>query len=467
MFDVDLFMNAHRACLVAPAGYGKTHTIIECLKHADRRQLILTHTHAGVAALKAKILAANIPSCRYELSTISAIAQRLSLSFTNPDQVLNGGARNKHFFLWTLSRAKALLNSNFLKKAFAASYGGIIVDEYQDCSVAQHELILSIAEQLPLHVLGDPMQGIFGFAGQPIVDFEKHLAGFDQYKLDIPYRWKDSNPALGNEIALLRADLLAGIDIDFSRFNVIQYEKVTAKGYQHRLLELCYKFQKGGSTVVIVSDSMKRTTRMAVARLFGGRCSIVEAIDDKEFYEQASLVDGLSMNNSTEQLYRIATSLFFKTGVDEWLSTNGVKKKRSADAKNDSKCLEETVMKLKENPSPASFGSCLALLYSLPNITLLSHEKFYSLQSAIRMSEKEGISVAQAMIKERDIIRGVGRRIKEFSVGTTLLTKGLEFDNVVVLEAGQKFNLRNDVDRRHFYVAISRGSKNVCILSVQ
>ena len=467
MFDIDKFMKAHRACLIAPAGYGKTHTIIECLKHSTSRQLVLTHTHAGVAALKTKMSAANIPASRYELSTISAIAQRLSLSFTSPDRVSNGGARNTYFFSWTLSRAKALLGCDFLKRVFASSYGGIIVDEYQDCSVAQHELIISMAEQLPLHVLGDPMQGIFGFAGQSIVDFEKHLAGFDQYKLDIPYRWKDTNPELGKEIAWLRDDLLSGIDIDFTKFNVIQYEKVAVNCYQHRLLELCYKFQNRGTTVVIVSDSMNRATRMAVARLFGGRCSIVEAIDDKEFYEQASLVDRLSMNNSAATLYCIAIKLFFKTGVEEWLGIKGVKKKRRADAKNVSKYLEEAVMKLKTSPSPASFGSCLSLMYSLPNITLLNHEKYYSLQSAIRMSEKEGISVAQAMVKERDIIRGVGRRIKGFSVGTTLLTKGLEFDNVVVLETGRKFNLCDAIDRRHFYVAISRASKNVCVLSVQ
>lgn len=467
MFDIDKFMKAHRACLISPAGYGKTHTIIECLKQSTGRQLVLTHTHAGVAALKTKISAAKIPAGKYELSTISAIAQRLSLSFTNPDQILNGGVRNRDFFPWALSRAKVLLDNVFFKRVFASSYSGIIVDEYQDCGVDQHELILLMAEQLPLHVLGDPMQGIFGFDRQPIVDFRKHLARFDCYKLDIPYRWKDVNPALGTEIALLRDHLLSGNDIDFRRFNVIKYEKVAANGYQHRLLELCYKFLHSGTTVVIVSDSMNRATRMSVARLFAGKCSIVEAIDDKEFYEQASLVDGLSMYNSTATLYGIAIKHFFKAGVEEWLGAKGVKKKRSVDLQNASNCLEKAIMRLKQNPSPSSFGSCLSLLYSLPRVTLLSHEKYYSLQSAIRMSVKEGISVVQAMIKERNIIRGVGRRIKTFSVGTTLLTKGLEFDNVVVLEIGNKFNLRDEIGRRHFYVAISRACKNVCVLSVQ
>lgn len=467
MFDIDKFMKANRACLIAPAGYGKTHTIIECLKHSTSRQLVLTHTHAGVAALKSKMSAANIPASRYELSTISAIAQRLSLFFTRPDQVLNGGARNTYFFSWTLSRAKALLGCDFLKRVFASSYGGIIVDEYQDCSVAQHELILSMAESLPLHVLGDPMQGIFCFTGQPIVDFEKHLAGFDKYELDIPYRWKDSNPALGDEIALLRTDLQKGTTIDFSKFNVIQYEQVPMADCQSKLSKMCYHLMKEGTTVIIVSDSMKRPTRASVARMFGGRCSILEAIDDKEFYAQAASVDGLTTSNAMAVLYVIATSLFPKTGVEVWLNNKGLIRKRSDEDKKAMRHLEASVMKLKEHPSPHCFGACLSSLHDLPNVTLLSHEKYDSLQSAIRLADKGGVSVTNAMIKERDVVRSVGRRIRGFAVGTTLLTKGLEFDNVVVLEMGRRFDLKDAIDRRHFYVAISRACKNAFILSVE
>lgn len=467
MFDIDKFMNAHRACLVAPAGYGKTHTIIECLKHSTSRQLVLTHTHAGVAALKTKILAANIPASRYELSTISAIAQRLSLFFTSPDQVSNGGARNTQFFSWTLSRAKALLDCNFLKRVFAFSYGGIIVDEYQDCSIAQHELILSMAESLPLHVFGDPMQGIFCFAGQPIVDFEKHLASFDMYELDTPYRWKDSNPSLGKEIALLRTDLKNGEAIDFSKLKVIQYEQVPMANCQCRLSEICYHLKKDGATVIIVSDSMNRAARVSVARMFVGRCSILEAIDDKEFYVQAASVDGLTTSNAMAVLYAIATSIFLKTGVEVWLNCKGLIRKRREEDKKAMRHLEASVMKLNEHPSPLCFGTCLSALHNLPNVTLLSHEKYYSLQSAIRIADNEGMSVVNAMIKERDIARSVGRKIRGFAVGTTLLTKGLEFDNVVVLDTGRKFNFRDAIDRRHFYVAISRASKKVCIISAE
>jgi hypothetical protein len=37
------------------------------------------------------------------------------------------------------------------------------VDEYQDCSLDQHELICLLSEILPCRILGDPLQGIFSF----------------------------------------------------------------------------------------------------------------------------------------------------------------------------------------------------------------------------------------------------------------------------------------------------------------
>ena len=60
------------------------------------------------------------------------------------------------------------------------SYSHLYVDEYQDCTLGQHNIIMLMSEELPTHLLGDPLQGIFDFA-QPIVDFEKDLLSFKHY----------------------------------------------------------------------------------------------------------------------------------------------------------------------------------------------------------------------------------------------------------------------------------------------
>ena len=75
------FVKGKKTMLVAPAGHGKTHTIAECLKHTDGRQLILTHTHAGVASIKDKISRSNIKPAKYRITTISSFAQKYSHAF--------------------------------------------------------------------------------------------------------------------------------------------------------------------------------------------------------------------------------------------------------------------------------------------------------------------------------------------------------------------------------------------------
>ena len=51
--------------VIAPAGFGKTYTIAECVAsyRGEKQVLVLTHTHAGIASLKEKFQLKNIPFC--------------------------------------------------------------------------------------------------------------------------------------------------------------------------------------------------------------------------------------------------------------------------------------------------------------------------------------------------------------------------------------------------------------------
>lgn len=466
VFDINKFLNEKRACLVAPAGYGKTHAIVECLKAAPSRQLVLTHTHAGVASLKDKIAHAGIPSAKYELLTIAAFAQRLAIAYTNPnDGSIPSVVNSQSFFIWEIMRAQKLAECKFIADMIALSYRGIIVDEYQDCTITQHGLIMTLAERLPLRVFGDPMQGIFGFK-EPIIDFDVHLSEFTRYQLTVPHRWSQTNPRLGHEIADVRSQLCRRQPLDFSRFLEIKHVTLSIQDYQNYLLKLCSSWRKEGTTVVIVSNPISREARIGVARLFNGGCSIVEAIDDKEFYELAQQVDALTKNKVEKVFYEIACVLFFKTGVDAWMTPNGVINKRDEKKRIIAKALSDALETLKENPTANNFRESLRVAAKLPNVVLIKHEKWFSLMSALQSADINGETVFDAMVRERNMVRGMGRKILRFAVGTTLLTKGLEFDNVIVLNSGQKFALNTDSGRRHFYVAVSRARKKLCIMDI-
>jgi len=49
-----LAAHKNKGYVIAPAGFGKTYLVVESVKHSDNRQLILTHTYAGVNAIKKK-----------------------------------------------------------------------------------------------------------------------------------------------------------------------------------------------------------------------------------------------------------------------------------------------------------------------------------------------------------------------------------------------------------------------------
>ena len=212
------FVASSKSLLIAPAGYGKTHTIAECLMFTTGNQLILTHTHAGVASIKEKIKKAN-PSCKFTIETISSFAQKYVEAFycknDKPEQ------DNNAYFPFIIQIATKLFTLKPISEIIKATYSGLFVDEYQDCTVSQHQLLISLSEHLPLHILGDPMQGIFDFNGEELVDFSTAFNGFDTHVLNEPWRWKNTNAPLGESLKDIRDKLYANQSINLNDYSTI------------------------------------------------------------------------------------------------------------------------------------------------------------------------------------------------------------------------------------------------------
>lgn len=80
--EIDLFA-IERGSITAPAGCGKTQLIAETLiAHRQSKPiLVLTHTNAGVAALRARLRRAGVPNSAYRVSTIDGFSMRLIAKF--------------------------------------------------------------------------------------------------------------------------------------------------------------------------------------------------------------------------------------------------------------------------------------------------------------------------------------------------------------------------------------------------
>jgi DNA helicase-2/ATP-dependent DNA helicase PcrA len=129
--DYAEFVSKPKSMIVASAGCGKTHAIAICLKYAKKKQLILTHTHAGVASLKEKIMQQGINNEHYRVETITGFAQKYVNAFYCGDDIPE--QEDNAYFPFILEQAKNILKINPIKDVIKASYNGLFVDEYQDC----------------------------------------------------------------------------------------------------------------------------------------------------------------------------------------------------------------------------------------------------------------------------------------------------------------------------------------------
>lgn len=172
--NIKNFLSEKASVLIAPAGHGKTHFITECLSQASDEKpfLILTHTHAGIDSLKNKFQNNKIPRNKYVLETISGFSQRIVTTILGEASLPLIDDKNRDYFSETLKLCSDLLQKRQVKFVISLSYSRIFVDEYQDCTFSQHCLLMNLLGSLPLHLLGDPLQGIYNFGDERLVDFD-------------------------------------------------------------------------------------------------------------------------------------------------------------------------------------------------------------------------------------------------------------------------------------------------------
>jgi len=505
--DYQGFVDGDKTLLVAPAGYGKTHTIVESLKYSSGKQLILTHTHAGVSSLKEKIKNENIPLQKYIVETISSFSQRYVLAFCDradiPDQ------EDVQFHSVIIKAANDILQSTVIQKIIRASYCGLFVDEYQDCTKSQHDIIMALGKVLPTHILGDPLQGIFDF-NEELVDFETDLTEFEIFpELDTPNRWykEGHNSELGDEIKEYREPLKGGgginlvhkpsiglyvFDINDGDFDNADsnYRKVLTALIGNRrnnhdydsLLILVPEYSEFENGRFIRKGNITDRSKIITKIDFSNSVRLIEAIDDKSFYQCAKDIDGiidsiLRARKPRKKVYELLSKYFCKTspnrqvnvGLNDWMSvsprnTGGdlYVKNKNGENRHLSDSLSELIGSLISCPS---INCIYQLICFVKNDLKLKRkprrELLNSVMKSIQYSVQENTTVYDAMRQHKNIVRRMGRKVDGKCIGTTLLTKGLEFDTVVILDA-HKFNCP-----KHLYVALTRCCKNLIIFTGQ
>lgn len=499
------FLSQEKSLLIAPAGYGKTYTIVQCVKESKEKSLILTHTHAGVAALKNALKEQQVDKKCYEIETITSYAQKYVKAYcaeTLPNITDN------NYWVFILEKAERIFKNKHIKDVIQQTYSQLFVDEYQDCTISQHKVILALSECISTHILGDPLQGIMDFKKDtdPLVNFyNDDLKDFKRTaELKIPYRWQKegNNSSLGEYLVSIREKLIDNVEngtkneIDLTdntnnsflfiktSGSVYSYESInkktnifnkqTNKNYTYKEAIRCIlnnpKNLPDYESLLIISKPPFRRNQSQVkirAELKSNICYpalyLLEAIDEKSFYNLAQLADEIITEGlvlDLKKLYDFLVNLFNKTDIDKWINTTSYKLIRKINEydKQISNEIQELIGSFNNSKQPLLFGKIIEYFYYTLKLKCNRTEFIHCILNAINLTEY-GDSIYKTMVEQRNKFRRVGRKIDGKCLGTVALTKGLEFDTVVILDAEAFKN------PKELYVAMTRACKNLIIFS--
>jgi len=446
------------AVVIAPAGCGKTNLIAEATAHHNTGQeLILTHTHAGVYAVRNRLQKFGADPRSYMVDTIAGWSLRYSAAYPAISGLTNfipgvAGEWNDVY-----NGMIKLLENRVIRRIIKQSYSGVYVDEYQDCLRLQHQIIRELAGLLPCRIVGDPLQSIFGFGQNQLAEWDSDvMRSFTKIgELDTPWRWANTNPELGQWLKVAREKLIAKETIDLKNApKTICWISSTDVGEQRKSY---YRIGNTKNETACIIGTWEAQCHL-LARNIGGFYSSMETIECKDLITWASELE------ASRGLKRAQLVCDF-AGV----CCTGVKTpfkniiKRLSDKMRKTQSIPDNIITLlKSVAQEESLSPILPALESIrkmKGVNLFRTELYYEMcRTLTEHSNGKTASLQESSLVVRERTRQFGRRLVPRIVSRTLLIKGLEFDNCMIVGADK-------LDAKNLYVALTRGSRTLTIIS--
>ncbi len=364
--------------------------------------------------------------------------------------------------------AAKLLNSGAVKGILGSSYAGVFVDEYQDCSGLQHQVIKAIANYLPVGVFGDPLQAIFDLKGQKPVDWAEDVFPIFSKALDLttPWRWKNAgNSELADWLASLRLTLEQGGNIDLKgRPGCVKWESLPSdqKVWQGKIVGTCKAVmgKASGARLVVIGDPSNINMRASLAKkLAAAGFTNIEPLGCKHLYEFAKKIQAAKGFTRLEIVLEFICACMI--GAERANFLKAVKahqcgKKRGASQFGD---LIKAGIAVADGTSEEDLLNLMQGFHAMKSSRVFRKERFFSMRSALRIkSERQHEALTDVVSEVQNRIRHTGRSIGKRCIGSTLLVKGLEFDHAVIIQS-------DNMSRKDWYVALTRATTSVTILS--
>lgn len=460
--DADRLLKAAPCSVEIPAGTGKTHLLAAAAAVAaekGKRSLILTHTNAGVDAIRKRLRMFGVPPTLFRVDTITSWAFSLVRSYAEIAGIsvtdIPDWAQSENY----LTAASTVVRSDAIAEVHSLSFDHLFVDEYQDCTLVLHEFVLALAGAVPKSViLGDRLQAIFTFAG-PMATWSGHiLPNFPEYSLEVePHRWRNDNLELGRWLLEVRSELVEGRVFDFADHTVPGLNYVAASGPK-TLAAVANSFRDFDDTVVLL-DKWPNDVANHASRL-GGTYSVMEDIG-------GNFMRGQLQNLPAEGDSKLAWwfAVFAKACVVGLSGLDATVLRRLAQDQSITHYKRagiEPVLtaldQLRQQPTYAQLETTADIIRKTKGLRVYRWEAWNDTHEAIRLTAENGDSAIQNLARVRDRLRRSGRRKDNRIASRTVLVKGLEYDHVIIAD------LNKMQDPCNLYVALSRARKSVTIL---
>lgn len=451
----------------APAGFGKTYLILDTIsKFSGEKQLVLTHTVAGVSVLRSRVLKHGMTAQDVSIETIAGWCQKFVLSFpgiAKADLEILRLQDPSIYWDHLYETFINLLENTNIKDIIRYSYGGLYVDEYQDCTQIQHKLLVELSKLLPVRVLGDPLQGIFNFRPGQMVSWPQVQKAYTTIgTLSVPYRWKIAgNLVYGEWLKQSRANLLSGKGIDLTRapecVNVIL---LTGKPGidQAEILKQARQALPSGDRRLIIGDKYNQVSKSLVVKLSRPRYRLIESIysnDIKELRECLVYLDKEGRDNGLSLFWLLCK---YYSGVPQNIKL-AAKKIASFQTSASKSPVVKALSLLKQSFSVDTAFELISSIEDIEGVSCHRTQPVLILESTFSGVKEERHSTLYESLEAT--VASMGRRgriVPRYGIGSTLLVKGLEVDEVIVLDA-------QVLGTNDLYVALSRATKKITIFT--
>jgi hypothetical protein len=405
-------------------------------------------------------------ACRVE--TLDGFALRYAAAFPKTSGCTVAEPSQSCDWIAVREACRLGLENRHVEHVFTQSYAGFYVDEYQDCTMSQHQMVLRLAQLRPCRVVGDPMQAVFGFEkDDPLPDWQEDVASQFERLPDLtePHRWyrDGANRDLGDWLASVRRDLsCASWSLSFTNDAPVNWVRRTGPDLSDQRIA-CFALNKSCGTDTVVAIHNHASQQHCVAKALGGCYQSIEEVEGKDLLKHCGLLDDSVGIERARRVVDAACECVVSMpkqlqAIKAALARGRIPKK----GKVVSDCAEllAALQVVAAGHEHMPVADCLDLISRMPGAVFYRRELLTDMRKTCRIHDSSsGGSLRKTAWKVRDAARRHARHLYRRVVARTLLIKGLEFDHAVVLDADGISNAKD------LYVALTRASKSLTIVS--